>query len=150
MGTYITLYKPRSKYTTLYLVICLAISLVGAVGLVMALVWDKALIPMFNEGSYIVLLGNGMGSFFIVRDSAKKAKYYVAWNEEEITFLLPKSKQPETIKLDDITSVEMGSTKILIGLRDNTVKEFGVFYFFYPERQRVKDFFEGLNEKLSA
>jgi hypothetical protein len=150
MSTYINVYKPRSKYTTLYLAICLVFCAVGAAGLVLDLAFDWSLIPTANFGTYIPLLGNGLISFFIVYDSGRKAKYFVAWDDGDISYLLPKSKTPEAIKIADITSVTFSRTHVLIGLRDNTQKEFNLSCFFFPDRKRIVDFFESIDQKLAG
>lgn len=147
MNTHIQVFKNKSKHSRLYLIICLAFILTGIIGLFLSFVLQMAFIPLLNEASYFVFIFNGMISFFIVWDSMKKAKYFVAWNEYEVWFLLPKSAQTESIKIENIKSVEMKQSEIIIELHNHEKKYFNLNYFFYPERKMIIDFFEGIKKQ---
>lgn len=103
-------------------------------------------IPLLNEASYFVLVFNGIISFWIVWDSIKKAKYFVAWNDDEISYLLPKSDKTELIKIENIKSVGRNQSEIIIKLDNSETKHFNLNHFFYPERKTIINFFEKIEK----
>ena len=148
MNTYIQVFKNRSRYSKSFLYICFVFSLVGFTGLLMTYLFKRPFIPFLNESSYFVLLFNGVIWIFMIRDSMKKEKYFVSWNDREIKFLLPKSDKEESIITADIKSLKISRSNIEIGLKNNESRHFNLNYFFYPERQVIIDFFEEINRKL--
>ncbi|MGF1584784.1 MAG: hypothetical protein ACFCUM_05650 [Bacteroidales bacterium] len=103
-------------------------------------------IPYLNEASYFVLIFNGIISFLIVWDSIRKAKYFVAWNDDELSYLLPKSDKPELIKFISIKSVARNRNEIIIKLDNSETKHFNLNHFFYPERKTIINFFEEIKK----
>jgi hypothetical protein len=110
--------------------------------------FKRALIPSLNESSYFVFLFNGVIWILMIRDSMKKEKYFVSWNDREINFLLPKSDKEESVRIENIKSLKISRSNIEIGLKNNESRHFNLNYFFYPERQVIIDFFEDINRKL--
>lgn len=148
MNTYIQVYKNRSKYSKPFLFICLVFSLIGIAGLLMTYIYNKSLIPFFNESGYFVLLFNGVIWIYILKDSMRKSKYFVSWDDSEINYLLPKSEKTESIRIENINSLKINKSGIVIELKDNEIRHFNLNYFFFPERQMIIDFFEEINKKL--
>jgi len=103
-------------------------------------------IPFLNEAGYFVLLFNGLISYWIVRDSMKKEKYFIAWNSNEINYLLPKTDTTETIVIESVKTVDMNPGEVTIGLSTGETKRINLNYFFFPERKTIIDFFEGLKK----
>lgn len=149
MNTYIQIYKNRSKYSKSFLYICFVFCLAGITGLLMTYLFKRPFIPFLNESSYFVLLFNGVIWILMIRDSLKKAKYFVSWSDSEINFLLPKSDKVESIRIDSIKSLKINRSNIEIGLKNNESRHFNLNYFFYPERQVIIDFFYDINRKLT-
>jgi hypothetical protein len=150
MSTYIQVYKNRSKYSKLYLILCLLFMSAGALGLILDFIFNISLIPVINNASYFILISNGATSFWIVWDSMKKSKYFVTWNESEINYLLPKSDHTESIKIENIQSISINRSEINIELNNNHKKHFNLNHFFFPERKQIVGFFEGLKIDLQT
>ena len=146
-STFIQVFKSKTKYSRLYLGICLGLVVLGVAGLVFSLISQRQLLPLLNHGAYFALIFNGIISFLMVRDSLRKARYFVSWNQHEICYLLPKNKEPEVIRLADVSSVEISQGKVSIGLRSGENKLFKLNYFFFPERKTLIDFFEALKRE---
>ena len=146
MNTYIQVFKNKSKHSRLFLMLCLGFVLIGIIGLFMSFVLKMSFISLLNEASYFVLIFNGTISFWIVWDSMRKAKYFVAWNSREISYLLPKSDKTEVIIIENIKSVVINRSEIIIGLNNGETRHFNLNYFFFPERKTIIDFFEGLKK----
>ena len=78
----------------------------------------------------------------------RKSKYFVSWDDSEINYLLPKSEKTESIRIENINSLKINKSGIVIELKDNEIRHFTLNYFFFPERQMIIDFFEEINKKL--
>lgn len=146
MNTYIQVFKNKSKHSRLFLIICIGFIMIGITGLIISFAFKMSFIPLLNEASYFVLIFNGIISFLIVWDSIKKAKYFVTWNDDELSYLLPKSDKTELIKFKSIKSVARNRSEIIINLDNSETKHFNLNYFFYPERKKIIDFFEEIKE----
>ena len=120
--------------------------MIGITGLITSYAFNMSFIPLLNEASYFVLVFNGIISFWIVWDSIKKAKYFVAWNDDEISYLLPKSDKTELIKIENIKSVGRNQSEIIIKLDNSETKHFNLNHFFYPERKTIINFFEKIEK----
>lgn len=144
MNTYIQVFKSKSKYSKLYLKICIGFMLIGIIGLCMSVILELPFIPFLNEAGYFVLLFNGLISYWIVWDSMKKEKYFIAWNPNEINYLLPKADTTETIVIESIKTVDLNPDEVTIGLKNGETKRINLNYFFFPERKTIIDFFEGM------
>jgi hypothetical protein len=146
MNTYIQLYKNKSKHSRLFLLLCLVFIMVGITGLILSFAFRISFIPYLNEASYFVLIFNGIISFLIVWDSIRKAKYFVTWNDDELSYLLPKSDKTELIKFISIKSVARNRNEIIIKLDNSETKHFNLNYFFYPERKTLINLFEKIKK----
>jgi hypothetical protein len=149
MKTHLKVYKTNSKYNNIYLALCVAISIVGISGIVMMLFREEPIVSFLNEANYILLLFHGvLGMWFIWKNNINR-KYFVAWNDHEISYLLPKSKITETIKIKDIKSLNKTIGKVDIELINGETKRFSLNSFFFPERRKINDFFEEINSHLT-
>lgn len=146
MNTYIQVFKNKSKHSRLFLILCIGFIMIGITGLIISFAFKMSFIPLLNEASYFVLIFNGIISFWIVWDSIKKAKYFVTWNDYELSYLLPKSDKSELIKFKSIKSVARNRSEIIIKLDNSETKHFNLNYFFYPERKIIIDFFEEIKK----
>ncbi len=146
MNTYIQVFKNKSRYSRLFLVLCLLFILLGVIGLVVSFATRKQFMPLLNDGAFFSLTFSSSISFWFVWDSMKKAKYFVAWNDIEISYLLPKSGETEVIVIESIKTVDIHRGEIIIGLNNGETKHFNLNYFFFPERKTIVDFFEGLKQ----
>jgi hypothetical protein len=121
----------------------------GITGLIITFLLKRPFIPFLNEAGYFVLIFNGIISFLIVWDSIRKAKYFVSWNDCELSYLLPKSEKPELIKFESIRSIARNRSEIIIELDNGEAKHFNLNYFFYPERMAIINFFGEIAKKLT-
>jgi hypothetical protein len=122
MQTYIQVFKTKSRYANFFQILFLALSASGLVGLVLSFVFRKSFIPTLNDASYFVLLFNGLISYLLVWDSMKKSKFFVSWNDHEITYILPKSKQTEQIPIADIKALQIKNNEVVVELVNNETK----------------------------
>ena len=98
--------------------------------------------------NYITLAFQGVVAWWVGLYTIRNEKYFVEWDDEVIRWWLPRRKEIETIRIADIRSVRTDRNKIVVEL-ENTQKEFNLNFFFYPERKRIQDKFEGIRQSLS-
>jgi len=98
----------------------------------------------------IFLILQSASSIFIVIQGFRNTKYFVAWNESEINYLLPKSKQMETIALNEIKSIQFENQLIVITLKNQDELAFNLNYLYLPQRNRVREYFQAIKEQTES
>ena len=83
----------------------------------------------------------GLGAY-----NLRNEKYYIEWDDHQLRFFLPDTKQPETIDFADIDSINIKLFEIELYIKDkkrtldlNTLK--------YEDLKKVKSKFEPLQKK---
>lgn len=137
-------YKTNSKGNRIWLILMLVMSIAGLLGILIILISDNPKFLQLEIFSYILLLWQGILGIFIARNNLKNLKYFVSWDDNEIQYLLPKNKEIQIIKIQDIQSVEKTNQEFRIELKNNEIKNFSFIYFYFPTRQTILDYFETL------
>jgi len=102
----------------------------------------------FEMPAYILVLIQSISWPVFTIIVSKKEKYFVSWDDNEIQYLIPKNKEIETIKINDIHSIEKTNLEFKISLKNNEIKNFSFYYFFFPKRKEILDFFESLKSQV--
>jgi hypothetical protein len=147
---HIQVYKTNPQYNNIYLALYLLLCCTGLAGIVAMFFLGKTFASFFNEASYFLLLFNGLLGIFIIQKNKFNRKYFVAWDDHEISYHLPKSKTPETIKIEDIKSINKSIGKVDIALWNGGIKQFNLNHFFFPERKIICEYFENNLNKVST
>lgn len=137
-------YKTNSKGNRIWLILMLVMSIAGLLGILIILISDNPKFLKLEIFSYILLLWQGILGIFLARNNLKNLKYFVSWDDNEIQYLLPKNKEIQIIKIQDIQSVEKTNQEFRIVLKNNEIKNFSFIYFYFPTRQTILDYFETL------
>lgn len=137
-------YKTNSKGNRIWLILMLVMGIAGLLGILIILISDNPKFLKLEIFSYILLLWQGILGIFLARNNLKNLKYFVSWDDNEIQYLLPKNKEIQIIKIQDIQSVEKTNQEFRIVLKNNEIKNFSFIYFYFPTRQTILDFFETL------
>lgn len=122
----------------------LVMSIAGLLGILIILISNNPKFLKLEIFSYILLLWQGILGIFLARNNLKNLKYFVSWDDNEIQYLLPKNKEIQIIKIQDIQSVEKTNQEFRIVLKNNEIKNFSFIYFYFPTRQTILDYFETL------
>ena len=107
----------------------------------------KALINGFNSkfpsGDWNSVLFTFQGLLFIIMGAGNLSvrKYYIEWDDNELRFLLPDTKKPETIKLGDIISVTIRLFEIEMKLPDKT-RTLDLNNLQFEDLKKIKEKFE--------
>jgi hypothetical protein len=137
-------YKTNSKGNRIWLILMLVMGIAGLLGILIILISDNPKFLKLEIFSYILLLWQGILGIFLARNNLKNLKYFVSWDDNEIQYLLPKNKEIQIIKIQDIQSVEKTNQEFRIVLKNNEIKNFSFIYFYFPTRQTILDYFETL------
>lgn len=137
-------YKTNSKGNRIWLILMLVMSIAGLLGILIILISNNPKFLKLEIFSYILLFWQGILGIFLARNNLKNLKYFVSWDDNEIQYLLPKNKEIQIIKIQDIQSVEKTNQEFRITLKDNEIKNFSFIYFYFPTRQTILDYFETL------
>ncbi len=141
------LYRISKKQNIIYLVLTIIMFVVGIVGFILSSVIDVEFF-MSKTTVYIMFAFQGAFGIFIARNNIKAVEYFVSWDNNEIRYQLPDIKTLETIKIEDIKSVEKAPQEIQIKLNNNEIKHFKFVYFYFPKRTTILDYFESLKTQV--
>src|SRR5690606_30836860 len=115
-------YKTNSKGNRIWLILMLVMSIAGLLGIFIILISDNPKFLKLEIFSYILLFWQGILGIFLARNNLKNLKYFVSWDDNEIQYLLPKNKEIQIIKIQNIQSVEKTNQEFRITLKDNEIK----------------------------
>lgn len=141
------LYKINPVLMKLYFVFCIVMTVLGLAGLVSELAFNYRIFNL--QTSFFVLMAfNGAFGVYISRKNFDSIKYFVSWDENELSYHLPNMKEPEIIWLAEIGKIVRETQKIRIELKTGEVKFFSFTYFYFPTRTTILDFFEGVRVRV--
>lgn len=146
--THLQVYKVNSVFYKVFLILCVILILFGLFGIISILIFKNQFIPSLRSWNYILPLFQGLLGIGIGLNALKSKKHFVSWNEREISFLLPKKKELELIKIQEIISVEKRNHLILIELNSHDKKQFNLNHFYFPERKKIIDLFEEIKQNI--
>lgn len=111
----------------------------------------KALINGFNtkfpSGDWNSVLFAFQGLLFILMGVGNLSvrKYYIEWDDNELKFLLPDTRKPETIRLSDIISVTIRLFEIELRLPEKT-RILDLNNLRFEDLKKIKEKFEDLKQ----
>jgi hypothetical protein len=121
-------------------------TVLGLAGLISELGFNYRIFNL-QTSLFVMLIFQGAIGVYIARKNIGNNKYFVSWDENELSYHLPNNNEPENIRLTDIRKIEREPQKIRIELKNNEVKYFSFNYFYFPTRTTIFDFFETLKIK---
>lgn len=148
--SYLQVYKVNLIFVKVLLTLSVILILFGLFGILSILFFKNQLIPSLNIWNYVTPLFLGLLYIGIGWNALKSKKYYVSWNDSEISYILPKNKELELIKIQEIISIEKRNHLILIELNNNDKKQFNLNHFYFPERKKIIDLFEEIKQNLKS
>ena len=97
-----------------YFVFCVIMTVFGLAGLVSELVFNYMIFNL-QTSFFVLLTFNGAFGVYIARKNFDSIKYFASWDENELNYLLPNMKEPENLRLSEISKIERETQKIKIG-----------------------------------
>ena len=77
----------------------------------------------------------------------RENRFFIQWNDDKITWLLPGQKSQETISNRDIEDIEIKHFSVEIKMRDNRTITLNLENFLYKDLQKAKKKMEEVKEK---
>jgi altronate dehydratase len=148
--THLQVYKVNSIFVKVLLTLSVILILFGLFGVLSFLFFKNLLIPSLNIWNYVTPLFQGLIFIGIGCNTLKSKKYFVSWNDREISYLLPKNKELELIKIQEIIAIGKRNHLIMIELNNHDKKQFNLNHFYFPERKKIIDLFEEIKQNLKS
>jgi hypothetical protein len=116
--TKIKVYKTSKGLSIFFLVFGIVFTILGAALIIKVSIhgFDKK----FPSGDWNSVIYTFQGLLFIIMGGSNllTGKYFIEWDEKVLRFLLPDTKKIETIKFEDIVSVDVKLFEIQLTLAD--------------------------------
>lgn len=118
--TRIQVFKSSSSFSWFILVFGSVFLVLGIILFIRALV--EGFEWQFFSGDWNSVIYILQGILFLVMGLSNllNRKFFIEWDDSEIRFLLPKKKEVETVRIPEISSVEIRLFEIQISLPDKT------------------------------
>lgn len=142
------LYKTNSKQQMrIFFVFCIIMIVLGLAGLISELGFNYRIFNL-QSAVFFTLTFQGAFGVYIARNNLYNNKYFVSWDENQLSYHLPNHNEPEIIRLAEIRKIAREPQKIRIELKTGEVKYFSFTYFYFPARTTILDFFDGLKMRV--
>ncbi len=129
-----------------YLAFCIVMTVCGAIGLITGTGFNYRILNL-QTSVFVVMAMQGAFGVYIARNNMENIKYFVSWDDRELSYHLPNNSEPVNISFPDIRKIKRQPQKIRIELKNNEVKYFSFNYFYFPTRTTILDFFKGLKTR---
>ena len=119
--TRISVYKTPTVFSKFFIVFGAFFTVLGIILIIRALM--NGFNTEFPSGDWNSILYTIQGLLFIIMGSSGliSRKYYIEWDDRELRYFLPFPKRSETIKFDDIVSINIKLFEIQLNLSDRIV-----------------------------
>ncbi len=146
---YIQLYNRNEKSIKILMALSILLFTIGTIGLIFNLSsWDMQLFEV-SLWQNLFLIFQGIATFFILKSSLKFKRFFISWNNYEISYHFPKNKHPEKFKIDEIKALKIADNEINILLKTNETKTINLNFAFIPKRNFIREYFETLAMNLA-
>lgn len=145
--SHIPIYNVKTTSLKVLLAIAFILGFFGLTGIIDQVFFNHSLKITNSIFFSVFLVFQSSISAFLVYQGFKNSKYFVAWNENEFNYLLPKNKQMETVPVNEIESIDFEKHIIKITLKNGEQKHFNLNYLFLPKRRQVSEYFQAIKNQ---
>jgi hypothetical protein len=146
---YIQLYNRNEKSIKILMALSILLFTIGTIGLIFRLSsWNMQLFEI-SLWQNLFLIFQGITTFFILKSSLKFKRFFISWNNYEISYHFPKNKHPEKFRIDEIKALKIIDNEINILLKTDETKTINLNYTFLPKRSLIREYFESLEMNLA-
>ena len=145
---YLQIFNVKTKGAKVLIVLNFVFIIIGLYGIT-GLYWfeDRLILPQ-SMIFYIFIIFISSVQVYMNFKNFKYKQYFISWDENEIRFFVPKSKETEIIKIQNIQSITIDSWRIIIKMKDQREKRFNSNLFFIPKRNTVVEYFKTLKNRI--
>src|SRR5690606_3072285 len=97
----------------------------------------------------LFLMIQGIAMYFLSNSNLKFKRYFISWNNYEISYHFPKNKHPDKFRRDAIKALKSVGNEINVLLKSDESKTFNLNYAFIPKRNFIREYFETLEMNLA-
>ena len=139
----IVIYQGKKRGSKIFMIYAIIIFLIGILFLIYRLIAGFRI--GFPDGDWNSVLVPVLGIFFFFSEYSKfKMKdFFIEWDDEILSYLLPNSKETVTIKLSDIKKVEIDLLDIKMQVSEKEIT-MSLRVLPFKELRRIKEKFEEL------
>lgn len=141
--TRISVFKTPTVFSKFFIAFGAFFSILGIALIIRALI--NGFDTKFPSGDWNSILYTIQGLLFIIMGSSGliNRKYYIEWDDRELRYFLPFPKRSETIKFEDIVSINIKLFEIQLNLAGRTVI-LDLNSLQFEDLKMIKDKFEAL------
>jgi len=147
--TRINVFRASSSFSWFFLVFGSVFLVLGAILFIQALI--EGFENQFFSGDWNSVIYIFQGILFMAMGLSNllNRKYFIEWDDSEIRFLLPRSKQVEIVRISEISAVEIRLFEIRITLPDKThVLDLNNLQF--GDLRKIKEKFETIGKTINV
>jgi len=146
---YIQLYDRNENSIKFFRALSVLLFAIGTIGLIFRLSsWNMQLFEI-SLWQNLFLIFQGITTFFILKSSLKFKRFFISWNNYEISYHFPKNKHPEKFRIDEIKALKIVGNEINVLLKSDESKTINLNYAFIPKRNFIREYFETLEMNLA-
>ena len=143
--TRIKVFKTSTVFARFFIIFGSFFSILGIVLIVKAS--SSGFNFQFPSGDWNSVIYTLQGFLFIIMGTANliNNKYYIEWDDTELSFLLPDTKKMEKIQFSDIISVDIRLFEIQLNIPDKT-RILDLNNLQFEDLRKIKEKFEAINK----
>jgi hypothetical protein len=146
---YIQLYNRNEKSIKILMALSILLFTIGTIGLIFRLSsWNMQLFEI-SLWQNLFLIFQGITTFYILKSSLKFKRFFISWNNYEISYHFPKNKHPEKFRIDEIKALKIVGNEINVLLKSDESKTINLNFAFIPKRNFIREYFETLEMNLA-
>jgi len=141
--TRINVFKTSTFLSKFFIVFGGIFAAIGITYLIIAL--TNGFNTSFPSGDWNSVFFTFQGLLFVIMGAGNLSvrKYYLEWDDNQLRFLLPDTKKPETIELEDIKTVTIRLFEIELQLSDKT-RSLDLSNLQFEDLRKIKEKFEDI------
>lgn len=140
MSKQFVIQRTTEKQTRFLIIIAIAQITIASGGFIYSMIMGTSSFT----GMFFAFLFNGVAMLWNAIHNKKMAPYFISWDNEQLKFLLPKSKEETTISLSSIDNVSISEKYVTLTLQNGEQHKVNYSPFYFPERQEIIDYFKAM------
>ena len=136
---YIQLYDRNENSIKFFRALSVLLFAIGTIGLIFKFSrWHMQLFEL-SLWHNLFLMIQGIAMYFLSNSNLKFKRYFISWNNYEISYHFPKNKHPEKFRIDEIKALKIIDNEINILLKTDETKTINLNYTFLPKRSLIRE-----------
>ena len=147
--TRINVFKASSSFSWFFLVFGSVFLVLGAILFIRALIEGFEWQFFSGDWNSVIYMIQGILFMAMGLSNLLNRKYFIEWDDSEIRFLLPRSKQVEMVRISELSEVEIRLFEIRITLPDKT-RVLDLNNLQFEDLRKIKEKFETIRNRVNV